>query len=207
LIRGAVWDVPPTDIAGQSREALTHDWVSASDNVGAFLAAADSWFGAAPNGLSEIFLPPLDTQVPVTMMTECGGLGFENPTLQTVYTPEILAAAAQPGFGTFLPWACYMKENSLPTTSLPRADDIPALFLLGELDGLVNDAVERASFQTLCSQGMKLVYLECAGATHTAPLVYAFDQTLDFLEDRLDGKPLPTDTCVVKPAEKCTSQP
>lgn len=51
-----------------------------------------------------------------------------------------------------------------------------------------------------------LSFLECAGASHTKPLSYALDQWLDFLEDRLDGKPL-SGTCMLKPAETCTSTP
>ncbi|MBI5536201.1 MAG: alpha/beta fold hydrolase [Deltaproteobacteria bacterium] len=206
-IRGSVWDVPPTDLLHECQEAINNTWVNASDNVAAFLTAADSWYKAAPNGVSEVFLAPYDTEIPSAMMTECGGATINNPTLQTVYTPQILAAAQQTDLDSFSPWNCYTLENTLARTSIPRADDIPSLFLLGENDQLVNTPVERAAFQELCSQGLKLQYLECAGASHTAPLVYAFDQTLQFLEDRLDGKPMPADMCTVKPAEKCTSQP
>jgi hypothetical protein len=206
-IRGAVWDVPPTDLLAQCQAALTGTWVKASGNAAAFLTTADSWYKASAGGVSEVFLAPYDTEIPNAMLTECSGANINNPTLQTVYTPGILAAASQPGLGTFTPWNCYASENSLSRTSIPRADDIPALFLLGENDNLVNNTVERAAFQDLCAQGLKLSYLECAGASHTAPLVYAFDQSLDFLKDRLDGKPMPGDMCTIKPAETCTSQP
>jgi hypothetical protein len=80
------------------------------------------------------------------------------------------------------------------------------MFLIGENDELVDNVVERASFQKLCTQGHVLSFLECAGASHTKPLSYALDQWLDFLEDRLGGKPL-GGTCVLKPAETCTSTP
>jgi len=103
-------------------------------------------------------------------------------------------------------WGCYLAENSLPTTSIPKQDSIPSLFLLGENDDLVDNTVERASFQKLCAQGHVLQYLECAGASHTKPLSYALDQWLDFLEDRLAGKAMGA-ACVVKPAETCTSTP
>jgi dienelactone hydrolase len=206
-IKGSVWDVPPTDLMKQSQAALTTTWVNSSDNAAAFLTAADSWYKASAGGVSEVFLPPYDVDIPTAMQTNCGGAEIANPTLQTVYTPAILAAAAQPEFGSFAPWNCYAIENSLSRTSVPKADDIPSLFLLGENDALVNNVVERAAFQDLCAQGLKLSYLECAGASHTAPLVYAFDQIFDFLEARLQNQPLPADYCTVKPAEKCTSQP
>lgn len=206
-IKGAVWDVPPSDLVGQSQLALGSSWIKASGSVVSMLTAAESWYGASKTGLSEAIQPPFDTEAVTKMTTECNGLKLTNPTVDTVFTQEIRAAAAEPGFGNLQPWSCYVQENGLPSTSVPRKDDIPALFLLGENDDLVSPSVERASFQTLCAQGYELVYLECAGAGHTAPLVWAFDQTLDFLADRLDGKPLPADACQVKPAEKCSSQP
>ncbi|OQB09960.1 MAG: Secretory lipase [Deltaproteobacteria bacterium ADurb.Bin207] len=206
-IKGSVWDVPPTDLTEQSRAALSVSWENATKNAIAFFATSNEWYASAPGGLSEILLPPLDTEVPASMASECKGTKFDDPTLEKVFTPQVLAAAKEPDFGTFEPWACYMKESSLSSTSVPRLDDIPSMFLLGEKDALVNNTVERAAFQELCAQGLKLVYLECAGATHTKPLVWAFDQTLDFLEDRLNGKPLPADTCLLRAAETCTSQP
>jgi dienelactone hydrolase len=206
-IRGSVWDVPPTDMMEQTRAAWGSTWVNASDNAIAFFTAAESWYGSAPGGLSEILLPPYDTEVPQQLLASCTGYDFVNPTLETVVTPDALAAAKVPEFGTFEPWACYLRENSLASTSVPRADHIPSLFLLGEDDALVNNVVERAAFQELCAQGYELEYLECAGATHTKPLVWAFDQTLDFLEARLAGEPMPADTCQIKPPETCTSEP
>ncbi len=206
-IKASVWDVPPSDMVGQSKVALESSWIKASGSVVSFLTAAESWYGASQSGLTEVLRPPFDTEAVTRMSTECNGLKLTNPTLETVFTPEIRSAAVEPGFGTMPPWSCYVRENGLQTTSLPRKDNVPSLFLLGQNDDLVNPNVERAAFQELCSQGLQLVYLECAGAGHTQPLVWAFDQIFEFVEDRLDGKPMPADTCVVKPAEKCTSTP
>jgi len=206
-IKASVWDVPPSDMVGQSKVALESSWIKASGSVVSFLTAAESWYGASQGGLTEVLQPPYDTEAVTRMSTECNGLKLTNPTLETVFTPEIRSAAVEPGFGTMPPWSCYVRENGLQTTSLPRKDNVPSLFLLGQNDDLVNPNVERAAFQELCSQGLQLVYLECAGAGHTQPLVWAFDQIFEFVEDRLDGKPMPADTCVVKPAEKCTSTP
>ena len=67
-IRGSVWDVPPTDMMEQTRAAWGDTWVNASDNAIAFFTAAQTWYGSAPGGLSEIFLPPYDTQVPQSFL-------------------------------------------------------------------------------------------------------------------------------------------
>jgi acetyl esterase/lipase len=206
VIKGSVWDVPPTDILGQAKPALT-SWRNATKNLIALSTTYESWYGASPNGLASVFLAPYVTQVPAALATSCSpASAFEGATLETLFTPAFRAAGVQPGFGGLAPWACYLTENSLATTSVPKLDTIPSLFLLGENDDLVDNAVERASFQKLCSQGHVLSFLECAGASHTKPLTYAFDQWLDFLDARLAGTPL-TGTCTIKPAETCTSTP
>lgn len=205
-IKGSVWDVPPTDLAGQGKLALTSLRKSTA-NLIAFTTTMHSWYGSAAGGLGSALLPPYLTSVPAALGGGCGaGDVFDTATIETVFTPSFRAAGVQPGFGGLAPWACYVAENSLPTTSVPKLDSVPSLFLLGQNDDLVDPAVERASFQKLCTQGHVLSYLECAGASHTKPLTYAFDQWLDFLEARLAGTPL-TGTCTVKPAEKCTSTP
>ena len=205
-IKGSVWDVPPTDILGQALPALT-SWRNATKNMIAASTTYDAWYKASPNGLSSAFLAPYDTSVPAALASSCSpSKAFGDATLETLFTPAFRDAGLKPGFDGLAPWACYLSENSLPTTSVPKLDSIPSLFLLGENDDLVDNTVERASFEKLCAQGHVLKYLECAGASHTEPLAFAVDQWFDFLEDRLAGKPL-TDTCVLKPAERCTSTP
>ena len=206
VIKGSVWDVPPTDILGQARPALT-SWKNATKNLIALTTTYESWYGTAAGGLSSAFLPPYDTSIPAALGTSCSpSSAFANATRETLFTSSFLTSGQQPGFGGLAPWACYLAENSLPTTSIPKQDSIPSMFLIGENDELVDNVVERASFQKLCTQGHVLSFLECAGASHTKPLSYALDQWLDFLEDRLAGKPLGT-TCVLKPAETCSSTP
>jgi acetyl esterase/lipase len=206
VIKGSVWDVPPTDLLGQAKPALAQ-WSNPTKNMVAVTTTTEAWYAASPNGLASAFLAPYATTIPAALATGCSGSdAITGATRETLFTPAFLAAGAQPGFGSLAPWGCYLSENSLPTTSVPKLDSIPSLFLLGENDELVNNTVERASFQKLCTQGHVLSYLECAGASHTKPLSYALDQWLDFLEARLAGTPL-TGTCVLKPAETCTSTP
>jgi hypothetical protein len=205
-IKGSVWDVPPSDLAAHSDRALA-TYVSATGNSVALFTTADSWYASAPGRLGEVLLPPLNTSIPNQMRTTCGLDLPPNSSLTTLFTPTLLMAARTPGLGGFAPWDCYLKENSLPTTSLPKLDDVPTLMLLGQNDTLVLPVIERASMAKLCSQGYRIAYLECAGASHTKPLLYALDEWFDFLEARLKGEPMPADTCTTKPAEKCTSQP
>jgi acetyl esterase/lipase len=206
-VKGSVWDVPPSDLLAHSERALKNR-VKATGNSIAFFTVSNDWYKSAPQGLGEVFKPPYLTTVPAEM---AGGCSFDSlkgvTTLDSIFTPAVLQAAQTPGLSTLPPWDCYVKENSLPDTSVPKLDHVPTMMLLGELDDLVVPEIERASMQKLCAQGDKISYLECAGATHTKPLTYALDQWFDFLGDRLQGKPMPADVCTVKPAERCTSQP
>jgi len=204
-IKGSVWDVPPSDLLAHTEAALASK-IKATLNSAAFFSAAEEWYRASSTGLAGAFVAPYDVGIPTDMRTKCS---FDAPPgpLESLFTPTLLASARQPGLGNLAPWACYVRENGLPTTSIPKLDSVPTLFLLGENDDLVSPTIERASFRKLCGQGHVLQYLECSGATHTKPLTYAFDQWLDFLDARLRGDPMPPDTCAVRPAERCTSQP
>ncbi len=206
VIKGSVWDVPPTDLLGEAKPALA-EWTNPTKNMVAMTTTADSWYAAAPGGLASAFLAPYATSVPAALATGCSGSdALTGATRETLFQPTFLAAGAQTNFGNLAPWSCYLAENSLPTTSVPKLDSIPSMFLLGENDELVNNTVERASFQKLCTQGHVLSFLECAGASHTKALSYALDQWIDFLEARLAGVPV-TGTCTIRPAETCSSAP
>jgi dienelactone hydrolase len=201
VIKGSVWDVPPTDLLGQAKPALAAT-TNATKNMIAATAALESWYAASKTGLAAAFLAPYDKDVPTALTSGCSpGDVLKGATRETIFTPAYLSPSGPPS-----PFDCYLAENSLPTTSVPMLDSVPSMFLLGENDELVDNVVERASFQKLCAQGLALSYLECKGASHVAPLTYAFDQWLDFLEDRLAGKAL-SGTCTIKPPETCTSTP
>lgn len=204
-IKASVWDVPPSDLLAHAKRSM-QQLVSASGNSMLFLTAAESWYRTAPRGVSEVLAAPYDVDLPQAMRTQCS-LDFPtNATLGSLFTPAVLSAA-NTDYASMTPWGCYIRENSLPTTSVPKLDDVPTLMLLAEKDTLVDTPTERASMQKLCAQGHRIEYLECKDATHTKPLSYALDQWLKFLEDRLRGVPMPATTCMARPAEKCTSQP
>jgi len=203
-IKGSVWDVPPTDLIGHAALALA-TWRKATANTIAITTTFSDWYGSVPGGLGSALKAPYVTTVPAALAGGCSpGDAFAGASLETVFTPAFRTAGVAKFAGDA--WKCFLDENSLSTTSVPKVDSVPSLFLLGENDDLVDPAVERASFTKLCSQGHVLQYLECQGASHTKPLSWAFDQWIDFLEARLAGTPL-TGTCVVRPAEKCTSTP
>ncbi len=205
-LRAGVYAVPPSDL--QTHMTLgTRELRSSTGNVVLFYTAADAWYqpGVSP-GLSEIFLSPLDTQVPQALATDCSPSTLDNVTsVDQVFTPGLIAASQTAALTGYEPWGCFLRENSVTTTSLP-SNAVPGLFILGENDTLVSTDIERKAFDTLCSQGHKLSYLECAGAKHEEGFFWSIDTALDYIDDRIAGK-APTDVCKQTPAQKCSNTP
>jgi hypothetical protein len=85
-------------------------------------------------------------------------------------------------------------ENSLVSTSVNRItddhDSYSVLFLLGSLDQVVDPAIERESFTSLCNAGMPLQFLECEGASHTQATSWGLGEILEFIDDRFTETPV-----------------
>lgn len=189
---GMVATVPPADLLGEGIRALRMP-VPATLNLAAFYGASSGWYGHASR-LNEVFVPPLDKDIPAAMAASCDPSSMLNGKgLAEVFQKPLLDAAATPdGVKALQPWGCMAVENGLTTTSIPFTPPVSQsygiLFLLGESDTLVDPPTERKSFDTLCAAGMPLQFLECAGASHTQATTYGMPEIVDFLYDRFAGK-------------------
>lgn len=209
---GVVATVPPSDLVGQGVRAL-RSLVPASANMTAFYAATSDWYGTRDK-LSQVFVSPLDTELVAALATSCDPTEkLKGKGLSDVFTKTLLDAAAKPdGLSMIQPFGCLAVENGLTTTPVrrlpPSAPGYGVLFVLGESDTLVDPATERAAFDTLCGQGMKMQYLECAGASHTKATTWAMPEIVDYLEERFAGKPpAAAALCQRGPAVKCRATP
>lgn len=209
---GVVATVPPSDLVGQATRAL-RSLVPASANMAAFYAATSDWYGTRDK-LGEVFVPPLEKDLPAALAASCDpGEQLKGKALNAVFTKALLDAAAKPeGLSAVPTFGCLAVENGLTTTTLRRpaqaAPGYGVLFVLGESDTLVDPGVERAAFDTLCGQGMKMQYLECAGASHTKATTWAMPEIVDFLEDRYaDKAPSTASLCQRGAAVKCRATP
>ncbi len=205
-IAGSVWSVPPTNLMAHTTLALTTIRKASANTVG-FMAAAEQWYGPLTTGLSPVFKPPFDTTVQPALLASCSPDVLDGVSaLDQLFTDGLLSAVASYSFDTLQPWYCMAEQNSLPTTDIPRQNDVPSLMILGELDDLVDPGVERESFAILCGQGERLEMLECTGAGHGEAFFWSIDQAFDFMEARLSGTPLST-LCVAQAAAACQNQP
>ena len=84
------------------------------------------------------------------------------------------------------------------------APDAEVFFILGEEDKIVASEVERQTFETLCGQGYKMEFMECAGKGHTDAALYSFSLQLDWALNCLDGEGIPPeDLCALKDPGEC----
>ncbi len=207
---GVVATVPPADLVAETDRAL-RETVPATANVAAFYATASAWYGLASR-VSEVFRAPYDTTLPQMLASTCDP-EVRGLTREMVYTQSILdAAAGGRSIATQTPWGCLVAENGLTSTTVPReAPTRPGygiLWVLGEQDTLVNTPIERASFMTLCGQGFRMRYLECAGASHTRATAWALPEILEFAQDRFAERPLTgDDVCRVNAPARCRATP
>lgn len=209
---GVVATVPPSDLLGQGELALT-SVIDATGNTIAFLSLAAPWYGCADR-LHEVFVPPLDADIPAALAASCDPEGDlpDYDALADVFPAPLLEATAAGTLRDFDPWGCLFAENGLTTTSIARVPPAdPAygvLFVLAERDDLVDPPTERAAFETLCGQGMRMQYLECAGAGHVDGTFWALPEIVAFADARMRGEPFENPTvCEIRAAERCRGTP
>lgn len=207
---GVAATVPPSDMVEQGTLAL-QTARSSTANMIAFYGASAAWYDLGSR-LDEVFVPPLDVDVPSALSASCDPSDAlaQYTELAQVFQPGLLAAAASDVLGEVEPWGCLLRESGLGTTSVARISADPpsfgVLFVTGEDDSLVDTPTERAAFAALCASGLPSTYLECAGASHTETSLWALPTILDFLAARVAGEAF-APSCEVAPPVVCPGMP
>lgn len=208
---GTVATVPPADTAAHAQRSLTEIVESTAAIMGA-VATQPAWYGAEDR-VGEALVPPWDTELSGALEASCeaGDVLPDVPeALSDVFTSTLLDAAAAGTLGDVEPFGCYLRENGLPTTSIPRigpsSPSYGILYVLGEADPLVHPPIERAAYDALCAAGMPLAYLECAGAGHIEATTWALSEILEFMLARRAGEPF-TPECTRSEPVTCAGTP
>jgi hypothetical protein len=195
---GAVATVPPADLLSAMKRSLTSP-VKATANTAAFFSASAGWYGHAAR-LGEVLVSPYDVDLPAAMTESCDpsdSVNIDVQSLSDLFVPAFLASVDTLQDDPI--WGCMAVENGLTTTSIARVDTsdryaptYEVMWVMGGDDQLVHTPIERDSFLTLCEQGMNsMIYVECAGASHTQATAQSLPAIMDFLHKRADRKPLP----------------
>ncbi len=199
--------VPPANLARQSELAIRESRLS-MPNLSAFLVAAARYYGheeAIATALTDTDPGHYRTTFPAALDSRCDFYATIDDVSSTqFFEAPFLAALDSPGLLQMDPWGCWFRENTLPQASMPRGSNAPVLWVNAGADDLVDTPTERASVATLCAQGYRIQYLECAGATHQNGSFWSLPEQRAWLKDRLDGKPMDAAaTCRVGAAVQC----
>jgi dienelactone hydrolase len=206
---GTVATVPPSDLVAHTDRAL-RTLVSASANALATFSTQAQWYGQNSK-LNQVLKPPYLTSVPAALEASCDpGNAVEPTSLSDVFADGLLTQVASGSIATFPDFGCMVKENSLVDTSVarivPPSSSYGILFILGQADTLVDPAVERASYDKLCTAGLPLNYLECEGASHTKATAWSIPNILQFLDARKARMPF-VKACTRSNAQRCAGTP
>lgn len=199
---GTIAAVPPTDLRGLTRSALT-ELSPASGGLAGGLVGMASWHGDI-SLLSEVLLPPYDTSVFEAMSSSCnpGSLLRGVSAVDDIFTERAIHAARDDAFHAFPPFDCYLREGSLLTSPVEREHDAPVFLQISGHDELVLADVERLNAPRLCEAGYTVDYLECEGASHTQGAAWSLPAQLTWALDRAAGEPV-TEVCDFDDVRDC----
>jgi dienelactone hydrolase len=205
---GVAAAVPLVNLAGQATFAMT-ELVPGSANLLSAMVAMKNWYGI-PEDLSGL----LTNQEPYFAADNLEGWlsGSCSPDvdptdvdeLSDVFLEPIIAAAASKQWDTIPPWGCFLKENSIPGTSVPRISNVPFLTSYAEQDELLVTAIEQEVWPVLCQLGYDMEYKECAGYGHSQGALAILPYAKQWLDDRVKGIPIDANkNCVMTPPVDC----
>ena len=127
---------------------------------------------------------------------------------EDVFTPEVIEAVTLGDWEAFEPWTCFYRENSLPSSTIPRLRDVPVLVTLAEEDELILSADERAAVEELCGQGYRIELVECAGANHVGGAIGAIGYGTSWVHARMAAEPWAAEAvCAQGPPVDCAALP
>ena len=131
---------------------------------------------------------------------------IEVDAVEDIYAQAYIDAVRAGDWDAVEPWSCFLRENSVSTTSIARLRDTPVLTVYGELDTLVVPSLQESDFATMCSDGWPLQQMQCLGAPHAETTLWSLDEQVTWLRARLAGEPLGT-TCDWSGPVCCSASP
>jgi len=205
-LRAAAAVSPPSDLSAAAR--LNFAGTAPTYNLGEAVAYAWSDY-YDKSALPAALLPPWDAMALTELQNYCV-TNYTDPIKAVTDPAEIFPAKF---LGTLLsgdkmdPWSCWLYYNNPVTMGPPINKSVPMLYVTGDLDTTVYPAASDPASAKWCSEGVKIQYLQCAGADHVHSVANSVDDVLKFFEDRQNNIPLPADVCQPKPPTRCASTP
>ena len=217
-VSAVVADVAPTVMLPLAKIAVEEPKHPAFGFFMAVLATNRAWYGA-PEDLKGIFTneEPYyfadNAEGLVFFDGKCGEQNLDPPIpggfdYRSIMIPEIQQKIRDEQWDEVEPWSCYMKENSLPTSSVPPLRYTPTLMVYSENDEIIIAEPMRTAYDQLCEMGYQLEYLECANADHVAGALWSLPEQFDWMEARLEGQAIDgSKVCKRHEAVCCSATP
>lgn len=205
-LRAAAAVSPPNDASLAAR--LNFAGAAPTYNLGEAVAYAWSDY-YDKSALTQALLPPWDAMALTQLQNYCDD-SYMDPIKQVTDPTQVFPTKF---LGTLLngdkndPWSCWLYYNNPVTMGPPINKSVPMLYVTGDLDTTVYPAASDPASAKWCREGVKIQYLQCAGADHVHSVASSVDDVLKFFEDRQKNVPLPADICQPKPATRCASTP
>jgi len=199
LIEDAVADIRPgTGLLGISLVTM-HVWYGRLADLTEVMSDEEPYFFA--RNAETLIFPEEACEIDIDV-------DLTNASVDMLFSQNFMEKVANDQWDQLTPWNCFYRENSLLTSSIPRLRNTPTLMVYGEKDDLVVTEPMRIDFADLCADGYQLDYIECAEAGHVDGALWSLPHQITWLQDRLDGKPLDSETsCTVNPAFCCAGSP
>lgn len=201
---GTVAVVPPAGLTRQIERAMNERVPLTPLTLPMFVAHAQ-WYGYEDR-LDQIFESPWDVDV-VDLVNTCDpDTSLLPDDLSLLFTDEARAAAAAGTLHEYGDVGCSFSIADISHTDVEPIDPSPLLFLTGELDDVVYTPIERESYPMLCGSAFEGRYLECAGADHVEPILFALPEIRSFIADRFADVPFVAECSLPEPV-RCMGSP
>ena len=183
----------PIDLESMLQSATT-DFSETTGGLAVALYTMYDWFGQ--NGdLNDVFVNEGDVafldalQDMLSTSCEPTDLFDEIDSVDDVFQTSFIDAASVYDSAAFDPWSCYTSQSTLTKTEIPLASDSPILMIQGEDDGLIQPRLHEDDVLTLCDDGYRIEYLECAGAGHVDGILDSLEQQIAWIQARAAQDP------------------
>ncbi|MCP4806022.1 MAG: hypothetical protein GY913_34460 [Proteobacteria bacterium] len=202
---------PAHDLRAIVQDAAT-TWSDATGLSALALARMGSWYGESDlttllTNEEPYFFAEALPQVLDSDPDECA---FEDIVVEVSSPEEIFAvdflASAREGDWDATRWGCFIEENSLSATSIPREGDHPTLFVYGQYDTLIVPPLQEPDHTALCDAGLETDTLQCQDAGHADATLWSLPEQFRWMRERLSGEPW-TPECVFAEPACCEGTP
>ena len=186
--------IPASDMLALAQHGLS-TFGDTTWAIMAVLTTAHPWFGASgelSDALTDEAPAFLASRLPEILSEECEPTSFEGSDqlseVEHLFQSDFVEAIVEGDWANADPFACYLRHSTLPGSSIPRVEDAPTLFIVGENDTLAYAGTERTSVDKLCDEGQHIEYIECEGASHVTAAVESLSYQWEWLSRRLENK-------------------